>query len=43
MMQEKKYLRRGILRYSKRAERIFFFYATMAMFVYYGILKILER
>ena len=30
---------RGITRYTREAERTFFFYATVAMFILWGILK----
>jgi hypothetical protein len=41
MIQETENRKKGILRYSREAERTFFFYATVAMFIFYGLLKLL--
>lgn len=33
---------KGITRYSKEAERTFFFYTTLIMFVFYVILRLVD-
>ncbi len=44
-MQEERHnhSERGVTRYSKEAERKFFFYATIAMFIFYAYLKLFVR
>ena len=41
-MQKRPNTRReiGITRYTREAERTFFFYATIAMFILWGVLKL---
>ena len=40
-VKEKKWIRKAwVTRYSKKAERIFFFYATIVMFLIYGLMKL---
>ncbi len=42
MNQDKKNHKKRGFRYSKESERTFFFYATMAMFVFYMLSRLLS-
>ncbi len=42
MNQDKQNHRKRGFRYSKESERTFFFYATVAMFFFYGLLRLLS-